>query len=160
MRTGIMMFSMIGCRRMDTGLTPMTMATSGNQTWPSRQPRGDPILTVTGFGQIAGGFGIPTKILGGLPITTDVGMRWMAWAGSGCQVKDGPLLGSPGVTPTTTTTWVGPPFRPNPLLVLTWEFTPGPTVIMESARPPMPSSGSAIFAVPPTGSFAFRHNRT
>jgi hypothetical protein len=155
-----MMFSMIGCRRMDTGLTPMTMATSGNQTWPSRQPRGDPILTVTGFGQIAGGFGIPTKILVGLPITTDVGMRWMAWAGSGCQVKDGPLLGSRGATPMTTTTWVGPPFRPNPLSVFTWEFTRGPTVIMESARPPMPSSGSAIFAVPRTANFAFRHSRT
>jgi hypothetical protein len=154
------MFFTIDCRRMDTGLTPMTTAMSGNQTWPSRQPHGDPILTVTGFGQIAGGFGIPTKISGGLLIITDVGMTWMAWAGSGCQVNDGPLLGYRGATPTTTTMWVGPPFRPNPLLALTWEFTLGPTVIMELARPPMPSSGSAIFAVPPTGNFAFRHSRT
>ena len=160
MRTEITMFSMIACRRMDAGLTLMTMATSGNQTWPSRQPHGDPILTVTGFGRTAGGFGIPTKTLGGLPIITDVGMTWMAWAGSGCQVKDGPLLGSRGATRTTTTTSVGLPFRPNPRLVFTWEFTRGPTVIMESARPPMPSFGSAIFAAPPTANFAFRRSRT
>src|SRR5258708_13593028 len=87
--------------RMAIGLKQVTTGMCFVRT--PKRAIGPLIVTVTGFGLIAGGSGTQTSILAWQPITIAAGFDSPAKVGAGCQVTNGRQPGFPGVIAVNTT---------------------------------------------------------